>query len=326
MDLKESGIHAGARSGAAPSGRRRPSPAGAAERSPPRHIEDAGKVPLFLEAELTPGQFLRLSDFIEKRFGIRLTQNKKVMLEHRLRKRLRALGMDGFGPYVERVLGGDQEELVHMVDEVTTNTTEFFREPQHFEYLANVAVPTIVAERRPRNPGDLRVWSAACSTGEEPYTLAMVLSEVAERTPGLRWRVQATDICTEVLAHAVRATYSAARVESVPMRLRQKYLLRKADGSPVVRIGPALREHVRFEQFNLLEHNFDAMAPVEIIFCRNVFIYFDRAVQEAILQRFHRALVPGGYLFLGHSETINGRDVRLTPVTPTVYRKGLDTP
>lgn len=325
MDLKESRSRGG-RAGAVSPGERRASPAGAAERSPPRQIEDAGQVPLFMDAELSPGQFLRLSDFIEKRFGIRLPQNKKVMLEHRLRKRLRALEMDGFGPYVERVLGGDREELIHMVDEVTTNTTEFFREPQHFEYLANVVVPTIVAERRPRNPGDLRVWSAACSTGEEPYTLAMVLSEVAERIPGLRWRIRASDICTEVLDHAVHATYSAARVEAVPMRLRQKYLLRKADGSPVVRIGPALREHVRFEQFNLLEHNFDAMAPAEVIFCRNVFIYFDRAVQEAILQRFHRALVPGGYLFLGHSETIHGRDVRLVPVTPTVYRKALEAP
>ncbi len=292
----------------------------------PTTRHEPGKVPLFLEAELTNSQFARLSDFIERRYGIRLPQNKKVMLEHRLRKRLRALGMDGFAPYVDRVLGGDRDELVHMVDEVTTNTTQFFREPQHFEYLANVVVPTIVAERRPRNAGDLRVWSAACSTGEEPYTLAMVLSEVAERTPGLRWRVQATDICTEVLAHAVRATYSAERAAAIPMPLRQKYLLRKADGSPVVRMGPALREHVRFEQWNLLEHNYDKMAPVEVIFCRNVFIYFERAVQEAILQRFHRALVPGGYLFLGHSETINGRDVRLLPVTPTVYRKALEAP
>ncbi len=302
---------------AAPPARERPRP------SSPREPEP-GEVPAFMDAELTPAEFARLGDFIEARYGIRMPDNKKVMLEHRLRKRLRALGLTSFGPYCQRVLGGDEEELVHMVDEVTTNTTDFFREPQHFDYLANVVVPTLVAERRPRLPGELRVWSAACSTGEEPYTLAMVLSEIAEKIPGFRWRVRATDICTDVLERAIRATYAAPRVEPVPMHLRQKYLLRKADGSPVVRIVPQLRDRVHFQHKNLLDRDFDAIGPVDVIFCRNVFIYFERDVQQAILQRFHRALVPGGYLFLGHSETANGRDVRLTPVTPTVYRKDLE--
>ena len=281
----------------------------------------AGLLPAYTEAELSPTQFRRLSDFIESRYGIRITESKKIMLEGRLRKRLRALGLDAFGPYVDRVLGGDHAELVHMVDEVTTNTTQFFREVSHFNYLAKVAVPTLVAERSPGPPGDLRVWSSACSSGEEPYTLAMVLSEVGARYPTLRWRILATDICTDVLARAVAATYPEERIEPVPMKLRQKYLLRKADGSPVVRIGPQLRQRVTFQQWNLLESSFDALGPMEIIFCRNVFIYFEKRLQAQILRRFEQALVPGGYLFLGHSETINGRDVQLTPVTPTVYRK-----
>ncbi len=275
----------------------------------------------YTEAQLSRSQFKRLADFIEERFGIRMTENKKVMLEGRLRKRLRALGLDTFGPYCERVLAGDQEELVHMIDEVTTNTTQFFREASHFDYLAEVAVPTLAAERRPGPAGDLRVWSAACSSGEEPYTLAMVLAEVAGSVPGLRWRILATDICTDVLERAVSATYPEERVEPVPMHLRRKYLLRKADGSPVVRVGRELRQRVTFRQFNLLESHFDSVGPMEIIFCRNVFIYFEKDVQAAILRRFERALVPGGYLFLGHSETIHGRSSALVPATPTVYRK-----
>lgn len=280
-----------------------------------------GLLPAYTEAELSRTELHRLAEFIEARCGIRITESKKIMLEGRLRKRLRALGLDKFRPYIDRVLGGDQAELGHMIDEVTTNTTHFFREPSHFEYLAEVAIPTLVAERKPGPPGDLRVWSSACSSGEEPYTLAMVIAEAAERYPTLRWRVLATDICTDVLEHAISATYAEERVEPVPVKLRHKYLLRKTDGSPVVRIGPQLRQRVTFQQWNLLTPTFDALGPMEIIFCRNVFIYFEKRLQAEILRRFERALVPGGYLFLGHSETINGRDVRLIPVTPTVYRK-----
>lgn len=283
-----------------------------------------GTLPAYAEAELTTAQFIKLSHFIESRFGIKTSEAKKIMLESRLRKRLRALGFESFGPYVDRVLAGDEAELVHMIDEVTTNTTQFFRQGAHFDYLAQVAVPTIVADRRPNPPGDLRVWSSACSTGEEPYTLAMVLSEACEAHPALRWRVLATDISTAVLDEAIHATYPEERVAPVPMSLRHKYLLRKADGSPVVRIGPKLRQRVTFQQWNLLERSFEALGPMEIIFCRNVFIYFEKRLQAEILRRFEQMLVPGGYLFIGHSETMNGLDIPLVPVNPTVYRKPLE--
>jgi len=284
-------------------------------------MASAGNELAYTEAELSYTQFKRLSDFIASRFGIRMSEAKKVLLEGRLRRRLRALGLDSFGPYCDRVLGGDQVEMVHMIDEVTTNTTHFFRESAHFDYLTEVAVPAIVARRRPGPAGDLRVWSAACSSGEEPYTIAMVLAELAESVIGLRWRILATDISTEILERAIHATYAEERVEPVPMKLRHKYLLRKADGAPVVRINRELRARVTFRQMNLLDSNFDPVGPMEIIFCRNVFIYFERDVQAAILRRFERVLAPGGYLFLGHSETINGRNCDLVPVTPTVYRK-----
>lgn len=285
----------------------------------PQHAERVPHAdPQCAEAELSREQFARLGALIESRCGIRLPASKKVMLERRLRKRLFALGLRAFTPYCERVLGGDEEEFVHMVDEVTTNKTDFFREPAHFEYLVHAALPALVASGA---GGEVRVWSAACSSGEEPFTLAMVLAEFAARRPGFRYRVLATDLCTEVLAQAMSATYPEERVEPVPRALRQKYLLRRRDGTPEVRMVPELREAVRFRQQNLLAPDLERVGPHEVIFCRNVLIYFQRRVQHGVLQRFVRCLVPGGYLFLGHSETINGHDLPLVQVAPTVYRK-----
>jgi chemotaxis protein methyltransferase CheR len=256
--------------------------------------------------------------FIQAHCGIRMPPGKRVMLESRLRRRLRSLRLHDFSEYCQLVLGGDEAELAAMVDEVTTNKTEFFREPRHFEYLAATAVPAL---QQAGLPDGLRVWSAACSTGEEPWTLAMVLSEAAERTPGFRFRILATDICSGVLEEARGATYDEARVEPIPMALRRKYLLRQRDGGPAVRVAPAVRQHLRFERVNLLEHDLRRFGSMEVIFCRNVFIYFEREVQREILLQFIRALVPGGFVFLGHAESIAGLDVPLTQVAPTVYRK-----
>jgi chemotaxis protein methyltransferase CheR len=257
--------------------------------------------------------------FIQAHCGIRMPPGKRVMLESRLRRRLRTLGLRDFRQYCELVLGGDEVELAAMVDEVTTNKTEFFREPRHFDYLATTVVPGLA---RAGLPDGLRVWSAACSTGEEPWTLAMVLSELAGRTPGFRFRILATDLCSTVLEEARGATYDHARIEPIPMALRHKYLLRQRDGGAAVRVAAALRQQVRFERVNLLERGLERFGPLEVIFCRNVFIYFERAVQREVLLRFMRALVPAGYLFLGHAESIAGLDLPLTQVAPTVYRKG----
>ena len=167
-----------------------------------------------------------------------------------------------------------------------------------------------------------RVWSAACSTGEEPWTLAMVLAEVAAQRSRFRFQVLATDLSTEVLAEAKAATYEEARVEPVPMPLRRKYLLRRKDRSGSGAHRPELRAAGTLRAASTSSSTTSsADGPLEIIFCRNVFIYFERPVQRDILHRFARALVPGGYLFLGHSESINGIDVPLTQVAPTVYRK-----
>ncbi len=273
-------------------------------------------------AGLSERDFARLSAFIERHCGIRMPIAKKTLLESRLSGRVRELGMKGFSEYCDHVLGGHSaEELVHMVDKVTTNKTDFFREPQHFEVLVRQALPALAERHGAGDRRELRVWSAGCSTGEEPYTLAMVLSEVAAPGPKLRFQVLATDLSTRVLRHAQAALYQESQVQPVPLELRRKYLLRSMTDAEVVRVGPRLRSLVRFRQVNLLDHDYGIRPPVDVIFCRNVFIYFERKTQQDILRRFGQSLAPGGFLFLGHSETINGLDVPFDQVAPTVYRR-----
>lgn len=274
---------------------------------------------------LTVKEFAALSSLITQTTGIRLPPAKKVMLEARLRKRLRALGMESYAQYCELVLGVGRhsEEMVHLIDVVTTNKTDFFREPHHFDHLVGHALPTLLHERGAGMNGTyLMTWSAGCSTGEEPYTLAMVLAEFGQRHPGFTSFVLGTDVSTGVLEHAKRAIYTEEQAAPVPLPLRTRYLLRSKDRTrALVRVVPALRAKVGFRRLNFLDGDFHMREPIDVIFCRNVFIYFDRATQEAILNRFVHHLAPGGFLYIGHSETINGLDVPLTTVAPTIYRK-----
>ncbi len=275
------------------------------------------------EGQLATRDFAQLSAFIEKEVGIQLPPTKRVMLEARLRKRLRALGLSDYHEYVTRVFGPsrDEGEIVHLIDVVTTNKTDFFREPHHFTYLADEALPELLAlgVNHPSRP--LTVWSAASSTGEEPYTLAMVLSEFAESRV-MSWQILATDISTSVLDRARRAIYTEACAATIPGALKYKYLLRSRDREQgLVRISPRLRQKVTFQRLNLLSRSYNLPRPIDVIFCRNVFIYFNRATQAQILLRFTALLRPGGFVFLGHSETINGLSVPLVQIAPTIYQK-----
>jgi chemotaxis protein methyltransferase CheR len=276
------------------------------------------------EIRMTTHDFNLLSGFIGKEVGIQLPPAKRVMLESRLRKRLRALGLRTFRDYTAHVFGGNgaETEIVHLIDAVTTNKTDFFREPHHFEFLIRSAVPALVEEAGVGSARPLQVWSAASSTGEEPFTLAMVLNEYAESQP-LLWQVVATDISTVALDCARRAIYGQASATPIPPALKQKYLLRSRDREKaLVRVVPYLRQKVTFQRLNLLSRQYDIPRPIDIVFCRNVFIYFNRRTQQEILFRFVEVLRPGGYVFLGHSETTNGLSVPLVQVAPTVYRKG----
>ena len=272
-------------------------------------------------ASLTTKDFGRLSRFIYDTCGIKMPDVKKTMLEARLQKRLRGLGMRSFGDYCDYLFSaaGMEHELVQMLDMVTTNKTDFFREPDHFDYLTETVLPEWCQRHRGTR---LSIWSAGCSSGEEPYTLAMVLSEFALANPGFDFQILATDISTRVLEKAKAAIYPESLVEPVPLSLKKKYLLRSKDRSNgMVRIIPELREKVRFNRLNFMDEDFGMRDQLDVIFCRNVIIYFDRPTQEKLLQRFHRQMKPGAFIFMGHSETLSGLNVPLTSVFPTVYRK-----
>lgn len=271
-------------------------------------------------------EFRRLSQFIEEHLGIKMPDVKKTMLESRLQKRLRHLGLSSFSEYCDYLFSdeGIESELVHMIDMVTTNKTDFFREPGHFDYLIRKALPELVKSQGAGITRRFTLWSAGCSTGEEPYTLAMVLSEFRLKYPGLgfEFMILATDISTRVLETASKGIYEEERIAPVPQALRKRYLLRGRDNSRgLVRIVPELRGHVRFRRLNFMEGDFGMREPLDIIFCRNVFIYFDKPTQESILRRFCMHTRPGGYIFIGQSETLNNMDLPLERVNPSVYRK-----
>ncbi len=274
---------------------------------------------------MSQAEFSRFSEFIMDQCGIKMPQSKKIMLEARLQKRLRSLGIPTFGQYYEHLQReGSDGELVHMLDAVTTNKTDFFREPGHFQFLTQTIMPEFVDElERTKTRGrPFRVWSAGCSSGEEPYTLAMVLAEYAEQHPPFPFTVVATDLSTKVLDRARTAIYDEERVAAVPLELKKKYLLRSKDRNrELVRIAPELRAMVQFQRLNLMEESFSFAEPLDAIFCRNVIIYFDRATQERLLGRLCRVLRSDGYLFLGHSESIHGFDLPLKRLVSTVHRK-----
>lgn len=276
-----------------------------------------------ISAVLKDREFNRFSSFIYDEVGIKMPPSKKTMLEARLQKRLKALGLNTFDEYADLVfsVAGNSDELIHLIDVVTTNKTDFFREPAHFDYLVKSAIPSLIdnCDAGIRNP--LKIWSAGCSTGEEPYTLAMVLSEFIAANPGFRTSILASDISASVLSKARNAIYTEDRVDTIPLYLKKKYLLRSRDTTKsLVRIAPHLRQMVNFRRLNFMEE-FGLPEHMDIIFCRNVIIYFDKPTQERLLNRFHQQLVRGGFLFLGHSETLSGINVPLHPVATTVYRK-----
>lgn len=275
-------------------------------------------------APLSERDFNRFSEFIYGECGIKMPPAKKTMLEARLQKRLRKLGIRSFQEYADYIFSraGAEEELVHLIDVVTTNKTDFFREPAHFDHLVAHALPELIRTRGAGVRRPLAIWSAGCSSGEEPYTLSMVLSEYAEREPGFSFSILATDICTTVLDKAKMAIYDEDRIEPVPAVLRQKYLLRgKGERRGLVRVVPELRSRVKFRRLNFMDGDFGMREQMDIIFCRNVIIYFDKQTQERLLNKFCRHLVPGGYLFMGHSETLSGLDVPVDQVASTIYRK-----
>ncbi len=280
--------------------------------------------PIAPTQELSPKLFQVFSNFITDELGIKMPSSKRLMLQSRLQKRLRSLKLRSFEDYCQYVFSdkGRAEELHHLMDVVTTNKTDFFREPRHYDILQNSVLPDLMRRKGRGNYHPFKIWSAGCSTGAEPYTLAMVLSEFRQRVESFSFKILATDISIQVLQTAVTAIYEEKEAVPIPMQTKKKYLLRSKDRhQPRIRIAPELRKLVEFRRLNLMDPDYGMPNTMDIIFCRNVIIYFDRPTQNAVLSRLCKCLKPYGYIFMGHSETLNGFDLPLNQRASTVYQK-----
>jgi len=281
------------------------------------HVADAGL------DHLSGRDFGRLAKFIHDYSGIKMPSTKKTMVEGRLRKRVAATGFRNLAEYCRHLFDDDgmAAEAVHLIDVVTTNKTEFFREPDHFRILADTAMPQLLTARRAGPHTQIKVWSTASSIGAEPYTLAMVLDDVSHRFGGFRISIVATDLSTRVLETATMAIYPEAMITPVPPEMRKRYLLRSKGARGLVRVVPELRRMVQFGRLNLMDSSYPIDRDMDVIFCRNMLIYFDKPTQQAVLQRLCGHLRPGGFLFLGHSESLAGFGLPLKAVGNTVFRR-----
>lgn len=275
-------------------------------------------------AVLSDADFKRLAQFIESELGIRMPPTKRVMLESRLQKRLRKFGFDSYSKYVDFVFSpeGRESELINMIDAVTTNKTDFFREAEHFDYLVGKIVPTAEEQCGAGISRPFSLWSAGCSTGEEPYTIAMVLEERKAIDPRFSYRIFASDLSTQVLDKAKEAVYEESKVDVVPMSFKKKYMLRSKDkDKALVRMKPEIRSRISFARINFMDDSYPVSETFDVVFCRNVIIYFERAIQEAILKKLCRHIRTGGWLILGHSETLTGMSMPLKGIAPTIYER-----
>ena len=265
-------------------------------------------------------QYFQLAKLVYKLCGINLGQGKRELLKARLMKRLRATGAKDVNQYMD-LLQNDPSgrELISFLDCITTNKTDFFREPQHFDFLADTLLPEL--SRLCRGSEPLRIWSAACSTGEEPYTLAIVLMQNRTTWSSRGVSILASDLSTQVLSKGQRGVYATDRIGPIPQNLLKQYFQKGVNQwAGHVRVRPELRKLVTFKRINLMD-NFQFDPPFHVVFCRNVMIYFDKETREALVNRFHRTLVPGGYLFVGHSESLTGINHPFRFVQPAIYRK-----
>jgi chemotaxis protein methyltransferase CheR len=271
--------------------------------------------------DLTEHEFDGLRALVRRHTGIHLNASKKALLYGRLSRRIRELGLTSFADYL-RSVREDADECKQMIDRVTTNETRFFREPTHFAYLESTLLPAwLEAAASGARSKDVRAWSAGCSTGEEPYSLAMTLHDRLPANDGWSVEVLASDISTRVLETADQATWPIERAGEIPELLLKRHMLQGV-GSQAgkMRASPELRRAVRVERLNLIDEQYSVRGPFDVIFCRNVLIYFDQALKRRVVERLSEHLAPGGHLFVGHAESIHEMPA-LSCVWPTVYAR-----
>lgn len=266
-----------------------------------------------------------ISSFIESEFGIKMPAVKKILLTSRLSKRLNILGFKSYGDYYKYVRSEKgRDEYLIFADLVSTHETSFFRESQHFEFLYSRVLPELVQSGGIGTRKVLRVLSAACSTGEEAYTLAITIEEFKKRNNfnSYLYRITGADISTKVLASAARGVYGEGRVGKLPPEYKKKYFMRgKNEKRELVRIVPEIRANAEFIHLNLMDKGYFFPEKFDIIFCRNALIYFDRDNQVSIIRKLTEHLSKNGYLFIGHSETMSGYNLPLRCLEPTIYRR-----
>jgi chemotaxis protein methyltransferase CheR len=274
------------------------------------------------QAEISNGDYKFIRDLIYNETRINLGDNKRELVTARLGKRIRLLEINSIRDYC-RMLKNDPKtgELYHLIDAISTNHTFFFREINHFNYLNETILPQFV-EGKLGNSQSLKTWSCACSTGEEPYSIAITLAEYLERKkPEAFWDIQCNDISTRVLDFASKAVYNEKLLKQVQADWRRKYFEKgKQRMAGYYRIRPTLRKRLNFHRLNLFSNSFPWKEKFQIIFCRNVMIYFDRETQEDLVGRLAQNLVPGGYLLIGHAESLAGVNHPYETIKPAIYR------
>jgi chemotaxis protein methyltransferase CheR len=271
---------------------------------------------------LSDGDYKKVTQIVHELAGIHLNEGKRELVVARLGKRIRQLGLNTVGQYLKYVREErTQDELVTMLDALSTNLTSFWRESQHFDYLVSERLPKIVERAKRHDDWRIRIWSAGCSSGEEPYGLAMLLMHNLENFDRYDVKILATDLSTKVLGIARGAVYSAERVKTIPQAIRAKYVTdSKTSYGMQYKVRPEVTRNVSFARLNLMG-SWPMKGPMDFIFCRNVMIYFDKPTQARLVSRFHDLLRPGGLLFVGHSESLTGVDHGFRYVKPTIYEK-----
>lgn len=263
---------------------------------------------------MNPHQFDKLCSKVYDLCGINLKKGKEELVHSRLQRRLNELKLNTFEQYFNFVENDRQgAELVKMIDVLTTNKTSFFREIQHFEFLRDRVLPNLSDNR-------LRIWSAACSSGEEPYSIAILLAETLPNFKNWDIRILATDISTKVLAKAREAVYDADTLDPVPDAWRKKYFEKAGPDGRHWRVVAPLRNLISYARLNFMD-KFPMRGPFDVIFCRNAMIYFDKPTQETLVCRFYDLIAPGGYLMVGHSESLTGTKHNFRYIQPATYQK-----
>ncbi len=269
------------------------------------------------EFPMSEDNFAIISKLAHDYTGIVLGAHKRDMVYGRLARRIRSLGLSNFDQYCELISDPGSGEINFFINAITTNLTSFFREPHHFEFLKHTVFPEL--QRKQSQNKRLRIWSAGCSTGEEPYSLSIVVNEEMNKA-GWDCKILATDLDSNVLAHGQQGIYDIARINTVSEASKNRWFLKEANNPGLVKVKPALQQCLSFKRLNLLE-NWPMKGPFDVIFCRNVVIYFNKDTQRQLFDRYANILADGGYLFIGHSESLHKVSDRFVSLGKTIYQK-----